>query len=132
MNMYGIYLFRTKNKMGYILYSKNINASHICPPTRNYLFQQRKWNWCFRENIDFDLQNTYQSNILYENLKWSHGHYGYFALDDLTENPDRNSIFDKSVESEVFQKSGTQFGVYIQRCDAIPTAISMTIRSGLD
>ena len=33
MNMYGTYLFRKKKK-GYILYSKNINASHICPPKR--------------------------------------------------------------------------------------------------
>ena len=42
MNMYGIYLFR-KKEMGYILYSKNINASRICPPKRNMLFEQRKW-----------------------------------------------------------------------------------------
>ena len=41
MNMYGIYLFR-KQKMGYIQYSKNINASHICPPNRNTSFEQRK------------------------------------------------------------------------------------------
>ena len=46
MNMYGIYLFR-KKKMGYILYSKNINASHICPPKRNILFEQRKWKSYF-------------------------------------------------------------------------------------
>ena len=41
MNMYVIYLFR-KKKMDYILYSKNIDASHICPPKRNKLFKQRK------------------------------------------------------------------------------------------
>ena len=29
--------------MGYILYSKNINASQICPRKRNQLFKQRKW-----------------------------------------------------------------------------------------
>jgi hypothetical protein len=34
MNIYGTYLFR-KKKMGYILYSKNMNASHMCPPKRN-------------------------------------------------------------------------------------------------
>ena len=34
MNIYGTHLFRKKN-MGYILYSKNINASHICPPKKN-------------------------------------------------------------------------------------------------
>ena len=42
MTIYGIYLF-WKKKMGYILYSKNINASHICPPKRNKLFKQREW-----------------------------------------------------------------------------------------
>ena len=37
-----IYVF-WKKKMGYILYSKHINASHICPSKRNKLFKQRKW-----------------------------------------------------------------------------------------
>ena len=37
LNIYRIYLLWEK-KMGYILYSKNINASHICPPKRNILF----------------------------------------------------------------------------------------------
>ena len=46
MNMYGIYLCR-KKKMGYFLYSKNINASHICPPKRHRLFQQREWKFMF-------------------------------------------------------------------------------------
>ena len=32
-----------KKEMGYILYSKHINASHICPSKRNQLFKQRKW-----------------------------------------------------------------------------------------
>jgi hypothetical protein len=31
-----------KKKMGYILYSKHINALHICPSQRNKLFKQRK------------------------------------------------------------------------------------------
>ena len=39
--IHGKYLFR-KKKMGYIVYSKNINASHICPPKRNQLLKQRK------------------------------------------------------------------------------------------
>ena len=68
MNMYGIYLF-WKKKMGYILYSKNINASHICPPKRNKLFKQRNENRGFRENMDFDLQNTRQSHDFDENVK---------------------------------------------------------------
>ena len=68
MNMYGIYLFR-KKKMGYILYSKNTNASHMCPPKRNKLFKQRKQNPDFPENIDFDLQKAGQSHSVDENLK---------------------------------------------------------------
>ena len=36
-----MYLLRTK-KMGYILYSENIHASHICPPKNNKSFKQRK------------------------------------------------------------------------------------------
>ena len=82
--------------------------------------------------MESDLQNTGQSHSFDENLKWSHGHCGHFALDDLTGNPDKNSVFDKSVESDFFQKSGTQFGVHIRRFDVIPAAISMAIRSGLD
>ena len=37
-----------KKEMGYILYSKEINASDICPPKRNKLFRQRQeksWFW---------------------------------------------------------------------------------------
>ena len=41
--------------MGYILYSKNIDASHIYPPQRNKLFKQREQNPGFPENMDFDL-----------------------------------------------------------------------------
>ena len=36
--MYWIYLLWRK-KMGYILYSKNIDASRMCPPMRNKLFE---------------------------------------------------------------------------------------------
>jgi hypothetical protein len=68
MNMYGIYLFR-KKKMGYILYSKNINALHICPPKRNKLFKQTNENQGFGENMNFYLQHTGQSHSFDENLK---------------------------------------------------------------
>ena len=37
----GYICFEKKNS--YMLYSKEINTSHICPPKRNKLFQQRKW-----------------------------------------------------------------------------------------
>ena len=35
-------IFVLKKEHGYILYSKQINASHICLPKRNKLFKQRK------------------------------------------------------------------------------------------
>ena len=41
-NIYGVYLC-WKKKMGYILYSKHIHASHIWPSKRNQLFKQREW-----------------------------------------------------------------------------------------
>jgi hypothetical protein len=41
-------------------------------------------------NMDVDLQITYQSHNLNENLKWSHGHYGHFAPAGLTGTPDRS------------------------------------------
>jgi hypothetical protein len=43
---YGMYLLRTE-KMGYILCSKHIHASHICPPKRNKLIKQRIWKSWF-------------------------------------------------------------------------------------
>ena len=78
MNMYGIYLFR-KKKMGYILYSKNMNASHIWPQREINGLNRENENQGFRENMDSDLQNTGQSHIFYENLKWSHGQYEQFS-----------------------------------------------------
>ena len=45
-NIYIVYLF-WKKKMGYILYSKHINALHICPSQRDQLFEQRKWKLMF-------------------------------------------------------------------------------------
>ena len=53
--------------------------------------------------MDFDLRNTAQSHSFDENLKWSHGHYGHFAPAGLTGNPDKSSVFDKSVESDFFK-----------------------------
>jgi hypothetical protein len=34
-------VFVLTQKMAYILYSKHIDASHICPPKTNILFKQR-------------------------------------------------------------------------------------------
>ena len=50
------------------VFQKGINCSN-----------KENGNQGFRENMDFDLQNTSQSHFFYENLKWSHGHYGHFA-----------------------------------------------------
>ena len=36
------YICFGKKKMGYIVYSENISASHICPPKRNKLFKLKK------------------------------------------------------------------------------------------
>ena len=107
MNMYARYVFR-KKKMGYILYSKNINASHICPPKRNKLFKQRKWKSSLRENMDSEVQNTGQSHSFDENLKWSHGHYGHVAPAGFPQNHYQSRVFDKSVD---FHSSKTLLGV---------------------
>ena len=82
--------------------------------------------------MDFDLHNACQSHIFYKSLKCSHGHSGHFAPAGLIGNPDTSSVFDTSVEKQIFQKSGAQFGVYIRRFNTVSAAISMPIRSGLD
>ena len=41
------YICFQKKKMGYILYSKNMNASNICLPERNKLSERRKWKSWF-------------------------------------------------------------------------------------
>ena len=88
-----------------IFHVLNIYTPHISALQREInCLNRENWNLCFQGNMSFDLQITYQSHIFYENLKWSHGHYGHFALDDLIGNPDRRSVFDKSVEVH-FSKS---------------------------
>ena len=68
IKIYGYDCFE-KKKMGYILYPKNINASHICPPKRNNCSNRENENHGFLENIDFYLQNAGQSHPFDENLK---------------------------------------------------------------
>ena len=69
MNMYRIYLFPEK-KMGYILYSNKINASHISVTQREInCLNSENGNQGFRENMDSDLQNACQSHSFDENLK---------------------------------------------------------------
>ena len=53
-NIYGIYLF-WKKKMGYILYSEHITASHICPAKKINRFNRETENQGFPENMDFDV-----------------------------------------------------------------------------
>ena len=99
-----------KKGHGYILYSKQINSSRICLPKRNHLFKQRKWKSRFSGKHWLWHQNTGQSHYFYENLKWSHGHSGRFAPAGLTGNPDRSSIFDKSVETHFSKSLGLCLG----------------------
>ena len=58
-----------RKKKGYILYSKNTKP-HISVLQRgiNCLNKENE-NRGFRENMDSDLQITYQSHYFYENLK---------------------------------------------------------------
>ena len=116
-----------------IFYVLNIYTPHISALQREInCLNRENGNLCSQGNFDFDLQITYQSHYFYENLKWSHGHSGHFALDDFPWNPDRSSVFIKIVESEFFKKSGTHFGVYLRQFDVNPAAISMIVQSGLD
>ena len=68
--------------MGYILYYKKENASHICPLKKNAWFQHRK-KMRFQQNPDFDMQHTSQSDIIYEHMKQSQSHIGHSVLDDF-------------------------------------------------
>ena len=60
--------------------------------------------------MDFDLQNTYQSHIFYENMEWSHGHYGHFATDGFLKNHDTKLFVYKSVEIHASKSLGISFG----------------------
>ena len=74
-----------------IFYVLNIYTPHISVLQREINWLNREYeNHGFRENMDFDLQITCQSDIFYENLKWSHGHYGHFAQAGLRGNPDKS------------------------------------------
>ena len=87
-----------------IFYVLNIYTPHISALQREInCLNRENWNLCFQGNMSFDLQITYQSHIFYENLKWSQVHYGHLAPAGLTGNPDKSSVFDKSVESDFFR-----------------------------
>ena len=104
-----IYVF-WKKKMGYILYSKHINASHSVLQRELNCLNRENENHGFPENMDFDLQNACQSHMFHEHLKWSRGHYGHFAPAGLTGNPDRSLVFDKSVETHFSKSLGLSLG----------------------
>ena len=59
-----MYLFRTEN-MGYILCSKHIHASHICPPKRNRSLKQRKWKLSFSGK-----HGLWPANYISKSLFW--------------------------------------------------------------
>ena len=48
-------IFVLEKEMGYILFSRKINASHICPPKRNKLFEHRHRNRVVLGKNDFDM-----------------------------------------------------------------------------
>ena len=90
-----------------IFYVLNIYTPHISTlQKRINCLNRENGNWCFQGNMDFDLQITYQCHYFYENLKWSHRHYGHFAPAGFTGNPDRSSVFDKSVATHFFKSLG--------------------------
>ena len=131
MNMYRIYLF-WKKKMGYILYSKNINASHICPPKRNQLLKQRKWKsrfsgkqWLWPAKHESKSHFSWTPEMIPRSLRT-------FCPKRFPVKPKWKFSFWQKCWKWFFQKSGAQFGIYIQWCDVIPAANPMTIRSGLD
>ena len=57
-----------ENEHGYILYSKQTPHVSVFQTGINCLNKGNE-NRGFRENMDFDLQITYQSHYFYENLK---------------------------------------------------------------
>ena len=78
----------------------------------NCLNRENK-NRGFRGNMDFDLRNTSQSHIFYENLKWSYGHYEHFALDGFFQTHNEVQFLTKVLES-IFQKVWDSFpGQYL-------------------
>ena len=89
-----IYVF-WKRKMGYLLYSKHINASNICPQREINCLNRENENAFLQGNMEFDLQITCQSHLFYENMKWSHGHYGHFAPSGFPQTHTRRWVFDK-------------------------------------
>ena len=40
--------------------------------------------------MDSDLQQAYQSHDFHENMKWAHGQYDHFALDDSPKTHDKS------------------------------------------
>ena len=126
--------------MGYICFEKrrwvifyvlNMYTPHISALQRRInCLNRENGNWCFQGNMDFDLQITYQSHSIDENLKWSHGHYGHFAPSGLRGTRDRSSVFDKIVESNFFKSLGLSLGSIFDKL--MEFLRSMKIRSGLD
>jgi len=68
ISMYRIYLFGRK-KMGYILYSNNINASHMCLQRKTNCLTGENGNHGCRENIDFDMQHACHNHLFDDNFK---------------------------------------------------------------
>ena len=67
-------------------------------------------NQGFRENLDFGLQNAYQSHDFYENMRGSNGQYAHFALADPPQTHNKSSVVSKSVETHFSKSLGLSLG----------------------
>jgi hypothetical protein len=67
--------------------------------------------------------------MFYEHMKWSHGDYEHFTLDDSLQTHAKKSLFSRSVEIHVFQKSGEHVLINVQQFDKVTAAVLMKIQS---
>ena len=131
-NIYGKYLFR-KKKMGYIVYFKNINASHICPPKRKSIVWTEKMKIKFwGEILTLTCKTRVKVTIFIK--VWNDPIVITVTLPQPVwlETPIEVQFLTKVLTVIFSKNSGTQFGVYIRRFNKLSAAISMTIRSGLN
>ena len=129
-HVWDIFVFNTEND--YILYSKRINASHICPPKRNQLFKQRKWksgfsrkHWLRPAKHESKSLFLWKPEMIPRSLRT-------FCLSWFPIKPRYKCSFWQKCWKWFLQKSGTHFRDNIRRFDVIPAANSMNNRSGLD
>ena len=131
MNIYGTYLFQ-KKKMGYILYSKNINASHICPPKKNQLFKQRKWKSRFSGKHGLWPAKYGSKSLFWWKPEMIPGSFRSFCPSRFDWKPRWKFSFWRKCWKCFFQKSRAYFGDILRWFDVVSAANSIYIWSGLD